>query len=177
MRLGIDIDGTIADFIGGWTRRYVDHFDIPVASADIIDWDFLSLTHFDNWTEFWEWIKTSRTFRNLLPYPGAVQGLRSARRIGHDVAYITHRPEWAREVTEEWLDYHGFVYGELFMMANKQHVECDVYLDDAPHVLAELRSACPPTIRVVRMVRPWNRPLEGVVDLHGWRDFSKAVLR
>jgi hypothetical protein len=53
---------------------------------------------------------------------------------------------------------------------------CDIYLDDAPHQLAELSAALPDAV-VCRMVHPWNQPMEGVVDVHSWTEFERIVER
>ena len=38
-----------------------------------------------------------------------------------DVAYLTGRPEWCREATQEWLTRHGLPPGELVMRRNGDH--------------------------------------------------------
>ena len=61
------------------------------------------------------------------------------------------------------------------MLDEKWRVECDVYLDDAPHHLRDIVAARPGAI-TCRMVRPWNREVEGVVDVESWAAFEKLIL-
>jgi hypothetical protein len=55
-------------------------------------------------------------------------------------------------------------------------VPCDVYLEDSPANLAALVAAHPDAL-VCRMVLPWNRPLEGAVDVADWTEFREQVRR
>ena len=53
---------------------------------------------------------------------------------------------------------------------------CDVYLDDAPHVLDEHVGSRPEAL-VCRFVRPWNYPVVGAEDVKSWPEFEAAVDR
>lgn len=51
----------------------------------------------------------------VLPYPDALEMLNSWFDAGHIIFFFTSRTEAHREVTEEWLNRHGFKYhGILF---------------------------------------------------------------
>jgi 5'(3')-deoxyribonucleotidase len=55
MRLGIDLDGVVADFNEGWMRRYNDDFGTDLVPGMVRTWDvFLELTHFNSSAAFWE---------------------------------------------------------------------------------------------------------------------------
>ena len=46
MRLGIDLDGVVADFNTGWVNRYNDEFGSNVSSDQVDSWDAMGdLTH------------------------------------------------------------------------------------------------------------------------------------
>jgi hypothetical protein len=63
---------------------------------------------------------------------------------------------------------------EIHFVWDKTTVPCDVYLEDAPHNLAALVQGHPGAL-VCRMVRPWNRPLDGAVDVASWAEFAQHV--
>ena len=58
LRLGIDLDGVVADFNGGWIARYNRDFGADLDASMVREWDGLErLTHFRSMSEFWEWAR------------------------------------------------------------------------------------------------------------------------
>lgn len=108
IRVGIDLDGVIADFAGGWIRLYNAQFGTEILPEQITTWDAAEqLTHFDTMTSFWHWARTAgdngrSLFAILKPYPGAVAGLRALLDAAH-VVIITTKPAWAIPDTLDWL--------------------------------------------------------------------------
>jgi uncharacterized HAD superfamily protein len=59
MRLGIDLDGVVANFTKGWMDFYNQDFGTNLVSSDSKRWnDLVELTHFADMSEFWEWSDT-----------------------------------------------------------------------------------------------------------------------
>jgi len=148
---GVDLDGVVADFIGGLK---------PIAA------EWLGVTESQLTDEvsygFGEWklggerayaalhryaLKERKLFLNLPAIPGAPAALRRLSRRGIRIRIITHRLyiEWfhrqAIEQTVEWLDRHGIPYWDLCFMARKSSVEADAYVEDGPQNIATLRRA------------------------------------
>ncbi len=179
MRLGIDLDGVVADFNAGWMQLHAAEFGSEL-TADMVDsWDGLHrLGGFPDMGEFWRWARGGENrpsiFRHLEPYPTAIDSLRLLRKRGHRIVIVTTKPNWARVDTFRWLADHDLPTTEVHLADRKWEVSCDVYLDDAPHVLRELvehrsdRSIC-------RFVRQWNRPVDGTVDVTAWAQFVDHV--
>lgn len=177
MRLGIDLDGVVADFNSGWIRRYNAEFGADVAFDAVVAWDGIpALTHFRHMGEFWDWAKDhdgQTLFRHLETYEGALETLARLSRA-HQIVVITTKPGWAVHDTFAWISDRRFPTREVHITRQKWSVDCDVYLDDAPHVLQDLVTARPQAM-VCRFVRPWNEPVRGVVDVHSWDDFEHLV--
>ena len=56
MRLGIDLDGVVANFTQGWMNFYNRDFGTNFVFEDSKNWgDPVGLTHFNHIDEFWEW--------------------------------------------------------------------------------------------------------------------------
>lgn len=53
--------------------------------------------------------------RHAEPYPDALEKVNQWYDEGHVITFFTSRTEDQREVTEEWLEYHGFKYHSLLM--------------------------------------------------------------
>lgn len=179
LRIGVDLDGVVADFNAGWIDLYNREFGTAISSDEVVGWDhMLTLTHFPVMDEFWTWARSAHDdrrciFRYLGTYPGAVDGLRDL--VGrHHVVIVSHKFPWAIPDTLAWLAELEVPLQEIHFLRAKAQVDCDVYLEDAPYQLADLRAGRPDAI-VCRFVRPWNKPVEGCVDIHDWSAFVAYV--
>ncbi len=180
LRLGIDLDGVVADFNAGWISRYNGDFGAELLPEHVDIWDAPTLlTHFTDMGEFWSWARTSgdgsSIFRILEPYHGAIESLGRLAK-GHRVVIVTTKPHFAVHDTYEWLAQHRVPTTEVHIVDDKTTVVCDVYLDDADHNLVALTRAHPEAT-VCRYVRPWNQPHLGVVDVDDWGEFEAVVER
>jgi 5'(3')-deoxyribonucleotidase len=183
LRLGIDLDGVVADFNDGWTTRYnrdfPDKLDRDLKAEDVVEWDApTTLSHFPNMSAFWTWAETCAEGRSLFhgldPYEGALDALHQLRGDGHHLVILTTKPHFSIHDTYDWLARHKIPSTEIHILADKTQVDCDVYLDDADHNLEALTSAHP-AAEVCRYVRPWNGPISGAVDVFDWVDFQNVV--
>jgi uncharacterized HAD superfamily protein len=180
MRLGIDLDGVVANFTRGWMCFYNREFGTELSVEDSKQWeDVVHLTHFADIGAFWEWtsdLDGRSLFWHLDPFPGAIEALHSLARAGHQIVVLTAKPDFAVTDTHEWIERNDIPATEVHILENKWRVECSVYLDDGPHVLPGLVRHRPEAT-VCRYVRPWNRPLPGAVDVHDFGEFREVVDR
>jgi 5'(3')-deoxyribonucleotidase len=176
LRLGIDLDGVVADFNGGWIARYNRDFGARLHPDQVVGWDALhALTEFHSMIEFWDWARADgrSVFRDLPPLPGAIEALHELARE-HRIAIITARFDWAIADTLAWLAEHRVLAREVHFLAAKQQVACDIYLDDAPYQLEALRRARPQAT-ICRRVAAYNRPVAGGTDVQSWPEFRDVV--
>ncbi len=178
MRLGIDLDGVVADFDGCWIGRYNAEFGAALTPDAVCHWDvYPEITHFADMARFWKWIRSGDgpgIFRNLVPYDGAIAALRRLRAGGHDIVVLTSRPDWAVSDTFAWIATHEVPTREVHLISEKWRVACDAYLEDAPHTLRRLAKERPGAL-TCRFVRPWNGPLPGIRDIADWAAFEALV--
>jgi 5'(3')-deoxyribonucleotidase len=176
LRLGIDLDGVVADFNAGWIERYNREYGAELHPDHVVGWDELHhLTGFDTMERFWAWARGDgrSVFRDLPPMPGALDALRELAQR-HRIVIITARFDWAIGDTLAWLAEHGVLAREVHFQAAKHEVACDIYLDDSPYQIEALARERPDRT-VCRQVTAWNRPLPGVVDVHSWPEFQDVV--
>jgi 5'(3')-deoxyribonucleotidase len=179
VRLGIDLDGVVADFNTGWMKRYNAEFGATLRPEDITTWDaMVDLAHFTSVDEFWDWARNDGgpgLFRQLPVYPEALGSLDRLSR-NHAIVIITTKPPWAAPETFAWIADHRIPTTEVHITGDKWLVECDVYLDDGPHNLIALVRERPDRT-VCRFVRPWNKPVVGAIDVADWDTFEALVDR
>ena len=180
MRLGIDLDGVVADFTKGWISFYNRDFGADLRVEQAIAWDGLTaITHFDDMADFWRWssdLDGRSLFWHLETFPGAVDALRHLYEDGHEIVILTMKPAFAVGDTHEWIEAQGIPTKEVHILEDKWRIDCDVYLDDGPHVLPGLVAHRPDRL-VCRYVRPWNTPLAGAVDVTDFDEFRALVER
>ena len=77
MRLGIDLDGVVADFNTGWMNRYNHEHGTALVPEMVTTWDaMLPLTRFSSIDEFWTWARNDGgpgLFRSLPVFPEALE--------------------------------------------------------------------------------------------------------
>ncbi len=179
LRLGIDLDGVVANFNEGWINRYNRDFGADLNVDQVVEWDApTQLTHFAGMREFWDWARTcgegKSLFRPLGTYPDALDSLEELHRSGHRIVILTTKPNFAIHDTYEWLAQNEIPTTEVHIVEDKTAVDCDIYLDDADHNLEALRLTRPGST-VCRFVRPWNSPADGLVDVVDWPSFVEIV--
>ena len=60
LRLGIDLDGVVADFSAGWIARFNRDHGTSLTVEDVTEWDApMLLTGFADIDEFWSWFATA----------------------------------------------------------------------------------------------------------------------
>jgi len=182
---GIDLDGVCFDFMHAFCGWLEDKAGIQVPKDEEITsyyWyetiDGLEKDTF--WDEFHKFGKANG-YRDLNLLPGAVDGLNAIKEAGHNLIYITNRPEYSYLDTCTALERHQFPDRDNLIFAGgskapliREHdVHC--FIDDSPRTIAEI---CANTqARIYCMDYPFNRNLHdltGYTRVHNWSEFLSA---
>ena len=177
LRLGIDLDGVVAEFNGGWMSRYNQEFGAELTPDMVTRWDGLAdLTHFDHMGAFWHWARNDggpSIFRDLPLIDGAAPALNQLA-IDHNIVIITAKPRWAIHDTFAWLSDNEIPTREVHITSKKWAVECNVYVEDSPFQLPNIVARRPDAM-VFRFVRAWNEPVAGAHDINSWAELTDLI--
>lgn len=180
MRFGVDIDGVLADFQGGWAEAYELWWPGKLDFTKLDKWDSLETeTHFERREDFWTWTDDADIWRQLRVVDGAQGALYDLQKKGVMIELVTARKAIprAQAATYEWLDKHfGFVTNladRIHHTGNKASVPCSLYVDDSPHELEKLAHAGK---TVIRYDRPWNQgtDIPGALA-RNWKEVTEMV--
>ncbi|HEV7281590.1 MAG TPA: hypothetical protein VGN57_15420 [Pirellulaceae bacterium] len=150
--LGVDLDGVCADFYGRmreiaaeWLERPLDELTSDV-SYGLPEWG-IDPRDVEEYRSLHRFAVTERDLFKTLPMiPGARRVLRKLSGEGYRIRIITHRlfieffHELAVSQTIHWLDYHGIPYWDLCFMKAKDQVGADIYIEDTPSNVRDLRA-------------------------------------
>jgi 5'(3')-deoxyribonucleotidase len=179
--LAVDLDGVCADHAEGFravvaAERGIDPSELPPQST----WNFheWGLTDDDFDQLHRQAVLEHRMFRNLPPVEGAAAALWRLSDAGVWIRIVTHRlyANWGHAVaaadTVAWLDEVGIPYRDLCFLGRKPEVEADLYIEDAPHNVEELRAV---GNEVVVFDQPYNRDLPGP-RAGSWTEVEQLVV-
>ena len=148
--LGVDLDGTCADFYRGIRPIAAEWLGVPLESLPVeVSWDFPEWgidKAPGGYEDLHRFAVTQRElFSRLEPLPGAPMAMRRLSKAGVRIRIITHRliikyfQQTAVQQTIEWLDSHDIPYWDLCFMGDKGAVGADLYIEDAPANVEKLR--------------------------------------
>lgn len=181
--LGVDLDGVCADFFEGLRPIAAEWLGVPEKalpreiSYDMPEWGIKDQEHYVKLHRF---AVTQRKLFNILkPMRGAPQVLRRLSDRGVRIRIITARliiPNFHQEAvrqTIEWLDHYDIPYWDLCFMKDKSAVGADLYLEDSPENVTQLRRT---GHRAVVFTNSTNRHLPGP-RADDWAEAERLVLK
>ncbi len=149
--LGVDLDGVVADSYEGLRVIAAEWLDVPIESLSrdvsfgLSEWEvdrapggYEALHRFA--------VTQRQLFKQLKPIRGAPASLRRLSSNNVRIRIITHRlftkffHQQAVRQTIEWLDHHDIPYWDLCFMKDKAAVGADLYIEDTPANVEQLRA-------------------------------------
>jgi hypothetical protein len=164
MRVGLDLDGCVAEWNMTVRKALCKEFGydkrklLVDPAGEVPSWWWANDLGVSE--EHWEWIwkvwAPNGGFRTLPPHEDAQTLVQAAKTMG-DIVVVTARPKCAWLDTLYWLDKHdiGPPHEVHFLTDGheKHTINCDVYIEDAPHYGMALQDA---GMNVLMVARPYN---------------------
>jgi phosphoglycolate phosphatase-like HAD superfamily hydrolase len=187
MRIVLDVDGVLADFVSSALRvinemaqrEALPGYDVsPYTPDDVRQWEIESLLPKRFHTELFDRLSAPGFCASIEPYPSALAVVDALRATGHDVAIATSplkgSTTWIAERTA-WLQrYWGEI--EIHHTHDKRGVRGDIFVDDKPSHVLDWQNANPMS-RAFLLDRPYNRSAIGLTRLSYFRDLLRVVVR
>lgn len=168
MRIGIDIDGVLANFYSAYEALIVEvaGYDLfcenryPSAVPPVWDWPQFYGYSDTVIREAWRRIKASDSFWLGLGVLPDIDTARAVYRLAHDVYFVTDRAGVnAKRQTEAWLHHQGFPGATVLISSHKglcaKALKLDVYVDDKGENIQDVDRDAPDTEGYL-LHRPYN---------------------
>lgn len=197
MKIGIDVDGVLADFNKSFIERVIDVTGkdlFPPRPFDIPTWHYpQAYGYTDAEMKYpdgpvWKTIADDPSFwYQLFPYDGAVEFIARLDSSVHDLYFITNRPgTTAKSQTENWIEFHNFgLQSEAFSYPTvlvspakglcAKALNLDLYIDDNTDNCLDVNHTSPNT-RVVMLARPWNTAQPGILRAESLPQFEALIV-
>jgi len=169
VRIGVDLDGIIFDYVGEVLRRWNAEFDASFEETDMTDYEIWKSLGVSKQT-YMEWYEGEVVEEGLLvdlpPYPDAetflwelLGPIEELDILPNDIIFLTARDCQYSAADTSWaLEQLDFPFKELHFCEAKWRVDCDVYIDDNPHLLHRFKKL---NKELMLLERPWTQHIEG----------------
>jgi 5'(3')-deoxyribonucleotidase len=147
--LGVDLDGVCADFYARMREIAAEWFEKPLkdltpdVTYGLPEWGIGPIEQYHSLHRFA--VTERNLFGTVSIIPGARKVLRKLSNEGYHIRIITHRlfiqyfHALAVQQTIEWLDHNGIPYHDLCFMKEKEQVGANIYIEDSPANINNLR--------------------------------------
>lgn len=179
---GVDLDGVCGDYTAAFRTIVASELDISESelpderSWDFREWNLEGSGGFDRLHALA--VTEHHMFATMPPIDGVADSLWRLSDAGIWIRVITHRlyVNWGHASavadTVTWLDDHRIPYRDICFLGNKPDVGADVYVDDGPHNIVNLRRA---GHEAIIFDQPYNAHLDGP-RAHSWNELEDMVM-
>lgn len=198
--ISLDIDGVARNFINSIIttfRKHIPNVKIDVTmNGDLEDFSFYNITKCfknmspDDVNKFWIYDHHKEVMLQAKPYEYVTEAVNRLRAIGYSISVVTDQAtEDLLRDTVKWLKIHKIKYDQLYCTAEKEKVNCDIYIEDKPSTIENIIKSGKKVIvfdhiynrelpadiknKVVR-VKNWGEIVDILEDLAGMKKQAKV---
>jgi hypothetical protein len=175
MRIAIDVDSTLHHYWDVLSEISLRRFGVELPYEEQFTWGITRLRS-DQLDLCIEESHSDERILAGLPYPDAVDTVRSWSEQGHFIHITSHRSDACAPATAQWLERLGLPFDDLHCSQDKisrcVELEMDILIDDSPFNIA---SAIERGIAAATILHPWNAELCEVEDVLAAGDWSELA--
>jgi 5'(3')-deoxyribonucleotidase len=178
LKIGVDLDNTLADTIPAWTKLLGEKHGIKIDLSEIKEYDLIYHVPMTN-EEIQDTFRVVWADHKNVPLnPGDPQTVLKNISNDHDLFIVTATVAKKGEV-DQWLERNGIKHKGLVMVRSSEKLNSgvDLIIDDNPKVIDLFSKAGK---MAIIYDRPWNRGIkEGdkVVRVKDWSELPKALYK
>ena len=169
MRIGIDCDGVLRDFIpalqNSIKETHPEHSD-KMTEPNSWEWE--------QWLPFWTEDETEKyVFENHFEelfgpeanvIPSSLEDWPKlkewAKENGHELVLVSAQRDHCIEPTDAWLKEYGFDFDEIHYTKDKWSIDVDVLIDDSPGKLKKFKDRSVAYGTPICMNQTWNESVQ-----------------
>jgi 5'(3')-deoxyribonucleotidase len=186
IRLGIDLDGVIYNFVDEFRAYYSEKIGVDIDSlSEPTSWEFYrdwGMTDEEYFTNLGLAAIHSKVFRHGEIYPNARESILKLKEMGFEIVIITARylsnnPDHMKIIennTRNWLVDNNVAFDELIIDNDKTRHGLDILIDDN---LSNVEALLIAGAYGYVFDRPWNRNSISFPRVMGWYDLVAAMTR
>jgi len=142
MRIAVDMDDVVVDFIGGLLAAVKKEYDVDIKVSDIKQWDLKPVLNPIIGRSWWAWLRDREwLWANFDAVDGAIGAIDRLRRAGHWVEMVTSKPDWAEHNVYKWLGKWRLNPQRVTIVKvedkKANFTDADVLIDDKPSHCAD----------------------------------------
>lgn len=183
MKLGLDVDGCMYDFVDSWlnaptTLAYMERNGIPYPDDPTFhtwdDWERMGFDLEGFLSTCVEGVDAGHIFRYGEPFEGVLDVIAALREEGHTIHIITHRTFGKKSVqnTMDWFNEWEIPFDTFTFAEDKTIVGVDLLLDDRDK---NYEQSVKEGIPCVLMDRDWNQHVRFAPRVSDWYEFHEYV--
>lgn len=178
--IGIDIDGTICDFVNAYNTLYKRYFpDKELTQNQQWHW-YQNMDYNGESPKSWFDDKKAEVFDIAQPYPNAVETINNIyefiKTYGFTLNIVTKQPtEESKNAAKKWLDHYGFKYDNvLFADTSKDKWKyADILVDDSQSVIGSK-----PLSKVsIKIEHSHNTDIEGDINIPNINSLNIDIIK
>ena len=168
MRIGIDCDGVLRDFIPDLIDKIKEtNPELKDKILPVNSWEW------ESWLPFWTEDETEdyvfvQHYKELFginatPIKESIEDWTKlkvwAKENGHELVLVSAQRENCKELTREWLSKWGFDFDEIHFTHEKWSIDVDVLVDDSPSKLKKFKDRSVAYGNPICYKQTWNSEL------------------
>ena len=140
--VGIDVDGVVAQLHTEWYRLYNEEFDDNLKVEDVTGWNIVDFVKPEARDAMIEYLNRPDLYNKIPVYKGAPEAIRTLRKYGYEIVFVSSCPESQYDQKVKWLVKHGMItdsdpYHELIAASKKHLIGTNFLIDDRPKNIEE----------------------------------------
>ena len=159
MRIGLDVDGVLADVIQSWLS-YNNKIRTTIDKSEISEWDFWKKFKIDKFDFYQELSICWTSWKDIPPTENNISlPTKDLLKLG-TVDIVTAREESTHIHVKNWLKSKGIVYNNYVGVlegTEKTKLDYDIFIDDSP---INAKSMLDGGKSVILYTQPWNLNFE-----------------